>query len=111
MVGRASLWSASPQLYWHICISLIRCFLHAVIQKYDNLDVLGQIIDTSPDARLPGLPSWVPDWSAKVDSVTWNAYIVLISHLSNYNASGGRPVAPQRLSGASAPRRPSSSAR
>ena len=69
----------------------------AMIRKYATLEIFSQIIDACPEARLPGLPSWVPDCSTNADSLTWSAYIVRTARNRNYDASGGRPAALRRI--------------
>jgi hypothetical protein len=69
----------------------------AMIRKYATLDIFSQIIDACSEARLPGLPSWVPDWSTNADSRTWSAYIIRTARNYNYDASDGRPAALRRI--------------
>jgi hypothetical protein len=65
----------------------------AMIRKYSTLDVLSQIVDASPEERLPSLPSWVPDWSMNVDTTTWSTYIIRTVRNRNFFASGGQAAA------------------
>ena len=61
-----------------------------IMRKYGNMDIMSHIIDGP--SRMPNLPSWVPDWSAKVDPILYNSYIIRTGTMANFNASGSRPL-------------------